>query len=277
MSKTIIALGLAVLLTTPVGVLAQDASAPPSEETPPADAAADASGGAAAEGVPAAEEPANAATDAPAAADASGSESSSGEASGTETTESSASSDSSGSSGEETSEATETAAAADEEPLKFYVGAERVEATLDLSDDDLEQSYGDGKLQGGFYRARAGIRLAPGISVEGQGGFIPDDDKAVNDVKFKHFYAAYLVTTGTVLDTVEISGRVGYAWIGAKNQNADKSFDNISYGVEIALPLRVFSEAMPDIRLVAGGTVFTQERDERAYGWHYGLRYDFSL
>jgi len=298
MSKTMISLGLAAWLTMPVVVLAQDdAAAVPSEESAPADAAAPAGGDVAPEGAPAAEAAANTSADAPAdaPADAAAAEAPGADAAAaTETTDAASTAaedstaiaetadaapadDGSGSSGETSGETAETAAVDDDEGLKFYVGAERVEATLDLSDDDLEAKYGDDKLQGGFYRARAGLRLAPGIGVEGQGGFIPDDDKASDDAKFKHFYAAYLVTTGTVLNTVEISARVGYAWIGAKNQNADESFDGVSYGLELALPLRVISESIPDIRIVGGGTVFTQDRDQRSYGWYYGLRYDFHL
>lgn len=266
MSKIIISWGLAALLAAPLSAMAQDAAVVPSEEAPPAaDAAVEPASEAAADAP--AESAAEPQADTAAVVD---------EAPATEQ----AASDSSGTGSAESTESGESeteSAAGDGDALKFYVGVERVEATLDLGSDSLEQRYGNDKLDGGFYRARAGIRLAPGIGIEGQGGFLPDDDKASRDVEFKHFYAAYLVTTGTVLDTVEVSARVGYAWIGAKNDGADESFDDISYGVEAALPLRVFSESLPDIRLTAGATVYTQERNERTYGWSYGLRYDFSL
>lgn len=258
MSKIIISLGLAVLLAAPASVLAQNESTASGDEPPPSAEAAPASAEAAADG-PRADDAAAPAGDSSASS------------------ESSASSDSSGSGESGDTGAAASSDGSDDDGLKLYFGAERVEATLDLSDESLQEHYGTDKLEGGFYRGRAGIRLAPGIAIEGQGGFLPDDDKAANDAKFKHFYAAYLVTTGTVLDAVEISGRVGWAWIGVKNGGADESFNSVSYGVEVALPLRVISESIPDIRLIAGGTVFSQERQERSYGWSYGLRYDFNI
>lgn len=257
MSKIIIRWGLAAFLAVaPLSVLAQNESTasgdepPPTGDAPPPDAA-----------VPA--------DDAAAPADASA--------------ESSPPPSDSGSSGEasadnsSSSEGEPSAGSDSEDGIKLYFGAERVEATLDLSDDDLKQRYGDDKLDGAFYRGRVGVRVAPGIAIEGHGGFLPDDDKASNDAKFKHLWAAYLVTTGTVLDTVELSGRVGWAWVGVKNPSADESFNSFSYGLEASLPLRVFAESLPDIRFVAAATVFSQERQERSYGWSYGLRYDFSL
>ena len=255
MSKIISSLGLAALLAVaPLSVLAQNASSasgdepPPTGDVAPADAApADAAAGDASAPPP----------------DAS--------------SDSSASASSDASPGSEAVEGEQTASNDSGDGLKIYFGAERVEATLDLSDDSLQQRYGDDKLDGAFYRGRVGLRLAPGIAIEGHGGFLPDDDKASNDAKFKHLWAVYLVTTGTVLDTVELSGRVGWAWVGVKNPNADESFNSVSYGLEAALPLRVFGESLPDIRLVAGATVFNQERQERSYGWSYGLRYDFTL
>ncbi|MDB5970658.1 MAG: hypothetical protein JWQ90_3108 [Hydrocarboniphaga sp.] len=278
MSKIIITLGLAVLLAVPLSVLAQNESTASGDEPPPTADSPPVSTEPVADAVPADAVPADAAT-----SDAS----SSGSADSSTTDTTSASSAASGS-GEtpDSSAATDAADVASsdaaassgsDDGLKLYFGAERVEATLDLSKQSLEDRYGDDKLQGGFYRGRVGLRLVPGIAIEGQGGFLPDDDKASNDVKFKHFYAAYLVTTGTVLDMVEISGRVGWAWIGAKNSGADESFNSVSYGVEAAFPLRVISESLPDIRFIAGATVFTQDSKQRSYGWSYGLRYDFNI
>ncbi|WP_428309348.1 hypothetical protein [Hydrocarboniphaga sp.] len=255
MSKIIISLGLAALLAVaPLSVLAQNESTASGDEPPPTGDVA----------------PADAAPPADAAA-------SDASAPPPDSVSADATADSSSSGSGESTEGGEAASSGSEDGFKIYFGAERVEATLDLSDDSLQQRYGDDKLDGAFYRGRVGLRLAPGIAIEGHGGFLPDDDKASNDAKFKHLWAVYLVTTGTVLDTVELSGRVGWAWVGVKNPNADESFNSVSYGLEAALPLRVFGESLPDIRLVAGATVFNQERQERSYGWSYGLRYDFTL
>jgi hypothetical protein len=279
MSKLIVTLGLAVVLAAPMTVLAQNASTASGDEPPP--------GGSSSASEPAADASADSPSPAGDSSSASTDASSSGSAdssappadaaadSSSSSTSADSSSGSSDASGDEAASAKPSSSSDD--GMKLYFGAERVEAVLNLSKQSLEDRYGDDKLDGGFYRGRVGIRLAPGIAIEGQGGFLPDDSNHSNNVKFDHFYAAYLVTTGTVMDTLELSGRVGWSWIGAKNSTASDSFNSVSYGVEAALPLRVISESLPDIRFIAGATVFTQDSKQRSYGWSYGLRYDFNI
>lgn len=284
MSKTIISLGLAMMLAVPATAWAQEEVAP-SEADSSADAsAADGStSDATAEGA----DEASAATDADTSSDASadaGSEisaeasaDSSADAGGEDTS----GSDTASSDGSSYSDTSDESGSSDDgdsgDGLRFYVGAERAETTLDLSGETLQNRYGRDQLDGGSYLGRVGVRIAEGISIEGIGSFAPDDDKGGRDAKFTQIYGAYLVTTGTVMETVEVSGRVGYALVRAENATADEKFDNVSYGVEMALPLRVFSDSLPNVRLVGGGTVYSQERQARIYGWHYGLRYDFGF
>lgn len=162
-----------------------------------------------------------------------------------------------------------------EKDPRFFIGIDRNEAILDLTDANLKLAYGSGHLDGGFYRARFGAHLAPAIFAEAQIGFAPDSDSGAKKVKTEPFYALYLVTSAPIFDTVEISARVGYAWIGAERDGFSEDFDNVSYGIGLDLPLRHLSKSLSRFRLNLAGTVYGQDRDARYYGWSYGLRYDF--
>jgi hypothetical protein len=273
MPKTVAGLTLLALLATPLASLAQDAQVTPAEEAPSTEAPAE-------EAAPATDS-VDSASSPDASMEATGSEASdsSGEASAdsTETIDAGSSADSydsAGSGGDEpASESID-----EEEPPNLYVGIDRVEAKIDLSDDGIEERFGTDELDGGFYRGRLGWRLIPGIAIEGVVGFAPDKAKAVDEFEMKKFYGAYIVPTGTVLDVLEISARFGYSWSSAEAENgAEKSFSGVSYGAELLFPIRVISKSLPNLRLTAGGTVFYQDRDARTMAWHYGLRYDFRI
>lgn len=167
-------------------------------------------------------------------------------------------------------------------PWQFYAGADRARMTLSLSDDSLVTGFNPAgetrdSFSSYFYTVRAGVRLFNAIGFEGQYGIKDDDGSDADTVEIKDFYAVYLVPTATVLELFEVYGRLGYAHFEAGNDYGSDSSGGISYGLGAEFPIKLWWEALPDIRLTAGATVWHTDKDARAYGYHYGLRYDFKI
>lgn len=159
----------------------------------------------------------------------------------------------------------------------LYAGIEFDSTTVDLSDDGLQDAFGRGRFDSDFYKLRLGARLFDGVGVELHAGF-PAHDADGREIETKQFYGLYFVPTGVLLDVVEISVRLGYAFSSIENDQASEDLDGASFGVGVEFPLRrAFGENMPNLRLGFGGTVYQEARDARIYGFHGGLRYDFSI
>ena len=175
-------------------------------------------------------------------------------------------------------------AAADEETqsvdlsagLKLYVGLEYDQTTIDINDDATEAALGRHRFSSDFYKLRLGWRVFDGVGVEFHAGF-PANKPSSDELETKQFYGLYLVPTGVLLDTVEVSVRLGYAYTELKADGGKDDADGASFGVAFELPLRHFGEGMPNLRLGAGGTVYQEDREGRIFGWHGGIRYDFTL
>lgn len=159
----------------------------------------------------------------------------------------------------------------------LYAGVEFDSTTVDLSDDGLEQAFGGGRFDSDFYKLRLGARLFSSVGVELHAGF-PAHDAGDGEVETKQFYGLYFVPTGVLMELFEVSVRVGYAFSSVENDQASEDIDGASFGLGVEFPLRrAFGESMPNLRLGFGGTVYQEERDARIYGFHGGLRYDFSI
>jgi hypothetical protein len=240
---------LAAFLALPV--MAQDEAAPveeaPAEEAPPA---ADDSSSAGSEDSSAAAEP----TDGESASDAGASEDTS-----TLSTDDTAVSEDSGGGGR-----------------VFYVGLDYDMTKIDINDKGTRDALGRRRFESNFYKLRLGTRLFEGVGLELHAGF-PDNDASARKLETKQFYALYLVPTGVLFDLVEVSARVGYAYTELESELGKDDADGASFGLAVELPLRHFGEGMPNLRIGAGGTVYQEERDGRVFGWHGGIRYDFTL
>lgn len=161
--------------------------------------------------------------------------------------------------------------------LNLYVGVEFDQAKVDIDDEALQAELGgQDRFDAEFYKLRLGARLFDGVGVEFQAG-VPASDGSDDELEVKQFYGLYLVPTGVVLETVEISARLGYAFVELENELGSQDTDGASFGLAAELPLRVFGDGMPNLRFGVGATVYQEERSGRMYGFHGGLRYDFSL
>lgn len=282
MSKSLIRVGMLMALAAQAPAWAQSADAAGADaavvDVVPADAAEGADAAATEEGAAPADESAAAVEEAPAEAAAdpvaeSAAESateSAADAAAAEATEAAADA------AEDSGSASEDGGGSSSGGMSYFIALDRTEAKLDLSDDALEQRFGDDRLDGGLYRAHLGVQFVPGISLEGVVGFAPDKADAGDEFKAKQHYAVYLMPTGNVLDLFEVSARMGYAWSKAEAGNGQtERFDGVSYGVELQLPVRVIAASLPNLRVVVGATVLSQDKDARTASWHYGLRYDF--
>ncbi len=162
------------------------------------------------------------------------------------------------------------------EGLKLYVGLEYDQTTVDINDEGLQDAVGGSRFDSDFYKLRLGVRMFEAVGVEFHAGF-PANDSSDDKLETKQFYGLYLVPTGVLLDTIEVSARLGYAYTEIKSDAGKQDADGASFGVAFELPLRLLGEGMPNLRLGAGGTVYQEDRDARVFGWHGGIRYDFTL
>lgn len=158
----------------------------------------------------------------------------------------------------------------------FYIGLEYDMTKVDINDSDTREALGRRKFESNFYKLRLGARIFEGVGLELHAGF-PDNDASSHKLETKQFYGLYLVPTGVLFDLVEVSARVGYAYTELKSELGKDDADGASFGLAVELPLRHFGEGMPNLRIGAGGTVYQEDRKGRVYGWHGGIRYDFTL
>jgi hypothetical protein len=252
------AMGWAVLAMAVLAlpVMAQDEADPAEASAPAADAGApadDASAGSSSEDTSAAE----AVTSGDSAAEATSSEDSSTIA----TDEGSSSGDEGGDGGS---------------GRTFYVGLDYDMTKIDINDRGTREALGRRRFESNFYKLRLGARIFEGVGLEFHAGF-PDNDASARKLETKQFYALYLVPTGVLFDLVEVSARIGYAYTELESELGKDDADGASFGLAVEVPLRHFGEGMPNLRIGAGGTVYQEERDGRVFGWHGGVRYDFTL
>lgn len=250
---------MAVLATS--SVMAQDEAAP-ADAAAPADTAVEAApaDAAVAEAAPADAPPADAApveeaaapAEEPAPAEDTASADDSGDSSG---------GDESGSDGE---------------GLKLYVGVDYDMTTVDINDGGVETALSGDRFDSDFYKLRIGTRLFEAVGLELNAGF-PANNASSEKLETKQFYALYLVPTGVLFELIEVSARIGYAYTELKGDAGSEDADGMSFGLGVELPLRRFGESLPDLRIGAGGTVYQEDRDGRVYGFHGGVRYDFTL
>jgi hypothetical protein len=160
--------------------------------------------------------------------------------------------------------------------LNLYVGLEFDQTKVDIDEEEVSAALGRSRFDADFYKLRLGARIFDGVGVELHAGF-PAGNASEDELEVKQFYGLYLVPTGVILETVEISARLGYAFVELDSELGSDDADGASFGLAAELPLRAFGDGMPNLRLGIGGTVYQEERSGRMYGMHAGIRYDFSL
>ncbi|HEY0916412.1 MAG TPA: outer membrane beta-barrel protein, partial [Solimonas sp.] len=173
--------------------------------------------------------------------------------------------------------AEETASEDSGEPFHFYLGVDKAEITLALSDDALETAFGSDELESSMYRIRAGMRLLDAVGLELQYGVADDKDDGAKKFEVGEYYGIFVVPTGSLFELVEISVPIGYSSMKAERGAASETFDGVSYGVNLEVPITLNSEWFPDIRIGGGGLVYRADRDSRVYGYHFGVRLDFKI
>lgn len=240
---------VAVLATT--SVMAQDEVAP-ADSAAPADAALEAAPADAspADAVPA-EEAAAPVEEAAPAEDTASAEDSGGSSGGEEDT-------------------------GDAEGRKLYVGVDYDMTTVDINDGQVASALSGNRFDSDFYKLRLGTRLFEAVGLELNAGF-PANNAGAEKLETQQFYALYLVPTGVLFELIEVSARIGYAYTELQGDAGSEDADGMSFGLGVELPLRGFGGSLPDLRIGVGGTVYQEDRDGRVYGFHGGLRYDFTL
>lgn len=163
------------------------------------------------------------------------------------------------------------------EPFQFYIAADKAELTLSLSDDDLETQFGGDEFESSMYRIRAGMRLLEAVGIELHYGISDDDGSEAGKFEVGQYYGIFVVPTGSLFDLVEISVPIGYSSTDAERGNASETFDGVSYGLNIEVPITLGSDWFPDLRIGGGGLVYRADQDSRMYGYHFGVRLDFKI
>ncbi len=178
-------------------------------------------------------------------------------------------------------DAAAAAAALVVEGHKFYFGADYADATLSVSNDGVGD-IPSGKYTSKFIDLRAGYRVFNAVGIEVHYG-IPGTDASADGGRIKEdeYYAIFAVPTASVFSAFELSFPLGYTHSKVRREfgggSSRTNLDSVAFGVNIEVPVRVFWDKLPDVRLTGGGLVYNQKSDARYYGFHYGLRYDFGF
>lgn len=176
---------------------------------------------------------------------------------------------------EEAVEETEVAEEGEAPDLKLYVGLDGVNNTVSISGDSA--GTGGADLDSKMYKLRIGTRLFEAVGTELQVGFDNSDTKG-GELETESFYGLFIVPTATLFETVELAFPVGFASTKIKGlESVAKSTDGAAYGVDLQLPMRLFGDSFPDIRLSTGYMVYMHREEVRVYGANFGLRYDFGI
>ena len=160
-------------------------------------------------------------------------------------------------------------------PYALYVGIAKDQATVSFADAGLQARFGGRRFDSSQLRLRAGMRLWDAIGVELQLGS-NSADTAKGEVELSGYKGLMFVPTGVVFDLLEVSGMLGYSEVEAERGAQSEKLAGTSYGFNVELPLRSFSESLPNLRLGAGGLVYNDRRSARAFSLNAGLRYDFN-
>lgn len=156
-------------------------------------------------------------------------------------------------------------------PWNVYVGADYVNTTLSQS---APPSAPASEFDSTMVRLRGGWRALDGIGLELHAG-IDQANEAAGEVTTDAYYGAFIVPTAVVFDVVELAFPVGYA--RSEFGDSGDALGSIAYGLDLELPLKLWWDALPDLRLTGGWMVYYQKSDARVYGANFGLRYDFAL
>lgn len=247
-----------------------DASAAPAADTP-ADASAAAPP---ADAAPASDA---APADATAAAPAESAPADSGSTDASATTETAAASDSGASA------PSEGASESEHKPWKLYAGYDYAHVNLQITQPDapnpsaMQTKFGGDFFTGEFHQVRAGVRIFDVIGLEAHYGVKASKDDKPEKIGVKNVGGLYFVPTGTILETVEFAALIGYSYMQVERPGVEATLRGVSYGVNLELPIRLFSESLPDFRLGGGAMVYQRNSESRTYGAHFGLRYDFQI
>lgn len=172
--------------------------------------------------------------------------------------------------------------------VRYTVAADYVNTTVSPSSGAGLPS--DRNFSSDFVNIKLGLRpeamtaRSSFLTFELHGGVPLRDDEDLSEAETKQYFGAFIVPHAVVLDMFEVSFPVGYTrskiGVRAPDENDDivsmeESFDSISFGGNIMLPLRLLMPNGPDIRISAGGQVYHQDSSGRIYGYNAGLRWDF--
>lgn len=177
----------------------------------------------------------------------------------------------------EPSEETPGETAEERQPWKLYAGLNLVQPTLYLSNAAAITALGNDEFDSSFYRLRAGLRLFDVLGFELQIGQDDEEGTAAGKFKLSGYKAAFFVPTGVLFEMIEVAGLIGYTQFDAERGNFSAELGGPAYGVNVELPIRMFDESLPDVRIGGGYVVYDATNDERVAGAHFGLRYDFQL
>lgn len=165
---------------------------------------------------------------------------------------------------------------------RFYLGADYDWLTLSVSDSSSSGGFPVDNYSSRIYDVRVGYRVFDRIGVEFHYGIKAQDGDQPGTFGVDHYYGVFVAPTGTVLNTVELSALVGYTWDSVTQavpgqMRYHKAINSAAFGANLEFPIKVISDSLPNIRIGGGGIVTVQRVEQRIYGFHVGLRYDFGL
>ena len=170
-------------------------------------------------------------------------------------------------------EAAPAEAEAPSEPWPVYAGVGYSKTVVSSSGAG---TLGTADYDSKFLDVRVGKRLFESVGLEFHYGLdLSGSDSG--EIATDRYYGLFLVPTATLFETVELAFPVGYGRGEYNLGNRSAIVKSVAYGVSAELPLRVFGDTMPDLRLTAGWMIYNQTTAARIYGPSFGLRYDFTV
>lgn len=154
-------------------------------------------------------------------------------------------------------------------PWRFYIGADTVDTTVSPSGPPSATA---GDADSSMLRVRVGAHVLEAVSLELHYG-VDQADEDAGEVTTDAYYGVYFVPTAKLFDWLELGFPIGYG--RSEFDDSGEALGSVAYGVDVEIPIKGLWDALPDLRLTAGGMVYYQKSDGRVYGINSGLRYDF--
>lgn len=164
----------------------------------------------------------------------------------------------------------------EEQKSSYYLAAGFDSIDFSASTPELQALFGGQDFSGMQVHLRGGLRVHEMVSLEVQGGAKAQNGVDPGTVQINNYLGLFVVPSSN-LGWIEISAPIGFNSFRLIRGDSKEKFQRPSFGLSLALPVRAFKEALPDLRFTGGYKIYYVDKDARVYGYHAGMQYDFEM